>query len=288
MSSPVTDALRVFPYYMDKGARRCAGIAALLLSFSCHADCSDPSYTKMRPPIYPPAAIAAHAQGTVLLDVTVGIDGVPEKLRTRSSSGNADLDKAAVESVSTWQFNPRRCNGNAERAIAVVPVTFDLSEESPPSSVGVAIREKPPGAGVSFLSEAAREVAHDENPMPFPTVHEMLRFLRNDPEVKPGSGAHRVDSTTTMSLYFSEAERDVWEVVESTGNGWTAAGGGATSIIRTRFVESGPTTWELYSRLCDGSAEWCEGISNVYLQRMKETPPPIPPPAPRSESHAEN
>jgi TonB family protein len=259
-----------------------------LLSFSSHAECSDPSYAKLRPPKYPPEALAARAQGSVLLNVTVGIDGLPQELRIRTSSGNADLDQAAVESVSTWQFNPRRCDGKPELAIAVVPVTFDLSEMAPPETVGDAIEQKPPEAGAPILSEVGREVAHDLKAMPLQTVPEMLRFLKNDPSVMTSRAENPIDSTTTLSLYFSPADRADWQVVESTGNGWSVVDGGWTSIIRTRFLESGRTTWELYSQLCNGSAEWCGQVQRVYLQQMKEMPPPIPPPAPRSTERPKN
>lgn len=269
------------PRSVPKAVKACAGIAASLLSLSSYAECSDPSYAKMRPPKYPPEAVAARAQGSVLLNVTVGIDGLPQELRIRTSSGNADLDKAAVESVSTWRFNPRRCDGKPELAIAVVPVRFDLSEAVPPESIGNEIKEKPPEAGVSFLSELEREVARDTKTMPFETVSEMLGHLKNDQSVKAGR-VFRIDSTTMLSLYFSQAERGVWQVVESTENGWSAVSSGWTSIIRTRFVENGQKTWELYSQLCNGTTEWCGQVLHIYLQQMKETPPPIPPPAPRS------
>lgn len=283
-----TQARRTAPGRVSKAVMACAGVAASLLSFSSHAECSDPSYAKMRPPKYPPAALAARVQGSVLLNVTVGIDGLAQELRIRTSSGNADLDQAAVESVSTWQFNPRRCDGKPELSIAVVPVTFDLSEMLPPEAIGDVIQRKPSEAGAPFLSEVGREIAHDTKAMPFQTVPEMLRFLKNDPSVLASRADDRIDSTTTLSLYFNPADRAGWQVVESTGNGWSAVDGGWTSIIRTRFLESARTTWELYSQLCNGDADWCEQIQRVYLQQMKEIPPPIPPPAPRSTEHSKN
>ncbi len=59
------------------------------------------------------------------------------------------------------------------------------------------------------------------------------------------------------------------------------SGGGWTSIIRTRYVSAARVTRELYAQLCDGDADWCKWQLASYLQRMRENPPPIPPPAPR-------
>ena len=252
-----------------------------------YAGCADPShadtnvsYAKMRPPKYPSEAAAAHVEGRVLLNVTVEKDGTPSDIVVQTSSGNASLDNAAVEAVSSWKFSPSLCGGKAIRSIAQVPVDFQLSDALPPESIEMATAAKPSDAGVPVLSEVGRELAPDQRPMEFQSVSRMLQFLRNDVDVKPIGAAHSINLTTTLSMFESPASHQTWKVWESTEGGWTVTRGGWASIIRTRFTESGRTTWELYSQLCNGDTGWCSRVLNFYLSVMKQKSPPIPPPAP--------
>jgi protein TonB len=78
-------------------------------------------------PDYPRAAIRARAEGTVLLEVLVGIDGRPLEVTIRDSSGNRRLDAAARDQVlQAWRFRPAMRNGHAVQAIGLVPVNFRL------------------------------------------------------------------------------------------------------------------------------------------------------------------
>lgn len=238
------------------------------------------SYAALRPPAYPQEAIAAKAEGKVLLAVTVGTQGEAKSIAIHKSSGNPDLDRAATEAVSSWRFKPRTCNGKPEIATAIVPIEFNLSQYLS-SPAGNAIEERPSGAGPSLISEPAREVAPDERPMEFSSVPAMLNYLQHDAGVRKLGTQFAVSSTLTRKDYLRPSERSTFDVRESTGLGWTAASGGWISIIRTRFVESGRKTWELYAQLCNGAPDWCSDMLASYLQTMKEAPPPIPPPAPR-------
>jgi len=76
---------------------------------------------------YPRDSLLAREQGTVVLRVLVGADGVVQALEIQTSSGYARLDRAARDAVRRWLFNPARRNGVAHEAWALVPVTFSLS-----------------------------------------------------------------------------------------------------------------------------------------------------------------
>jgi periplasmic protein TonB len=76
---------------------------------------------------YPRESLIAREQGTVVLRVLVGADGVVEKVEIEKSSGHARLDRAAREAVSKWSFHPAQRSGAAYAAWALVPVTFSLS-----------------------------------------------------------------------------------------------------------------------------------------------------------------
>jgi protein TonB len=78
---------------------------------------------------YPPQALHAHMQGTVLLRVLVDEHGVPQDVMIARSSGYALLDRSAREQVlKGWTFEPAMVNGHAIRAWAQVPVSFNLNQ----------------------------------------------------------------------------------------------------------------------------------------------------------------
>lgn len=78
-------------------------------------------------PAYPRQARLKGWEGTVVLAVTVGPDGRCRSLAVARSSGFALLDRAALEAVRQWRFEPARRNGLAVEAVAEVPVTFRLT-----------------------------------------------------------------------------------------------------------------------------------------------------------------
>ena len=83
------------------------------------------------PPAYPPEAECDGNGGTTVLRVTVERDGVPARVAQVQSSGNAALDKAALEAVQTWKFRAATRNGNPVSHTINVPVTFPPVLEKP-------------------------------------------------------------------------------------------------------------------------------------------------------------
>ena len=75
-------------------------------------------------PDYPLEVACAGVGGTVVLTVTVGIEGKPTEVLLVQSSGNATLDKSALERVPSWQFNPATRNGKPVPLSIQVPVNF--------------------------------------------------------------------------------------------------------------------------------------------------------------------
>ena len=55
---------------------------------------------------YPPAALKAHAEGTTLLEFVVTVEGGVRDIKVSNSSGNKDLDDAAVNCASRWRYKP--------------------------------------------------------------------------------------------------------------------------------------------------------------------------------------
>ena len=87
-----------------------------------------PKYRENSPPIYPKRARKRGYEGTVVLRVLVNRQGRVDDLLIDVSSNHAMLDRAAVNSVRKWFFEPGR-RGNEEMDMWVkVPVTFRLQE----------------------------------------------------------------------------------------------------------------------------------------------------------------
>ncbi len=83
-------------------------------------------YLNNRPPDYPRASLRLGEEGNVALRVRVGADGNPQAVELASSSGSTRLDRAALQAVKRWRFEPARRGGSAIAAWVVVPITFKL------------------------------------------------------------------------------------------------------------------------------------------------------------------
>ena len=84
-------------------------------------------YLQAPPPPYPRAALAGRQQGTVLLQVRVGVDGVPVEVTVARSSGFRVLDQAArLQVLKHWRFHPAMRDGQAVEALGMVPLAFSL------------------------------------------------------------------------------------------------------------------------------------------------------------------
>ena len=84
-------------------------------------------YVRAPSPRYPINELRNGVQGTVMLRVLVDVDGSPVSVTVESSSGNRNLDKAALQHVlKTWRFKPAMQNGQAVQAYGLVPIAFSL------------------------------------------------------------------------------------------------------------------------------------------------------------------
>jgi protein TonB len=76
-------------------------------------------------PDYPASARSAKKEGTVLIGLVVGIDGVPHDVRVVSSL-DKDLDAKAIEAVQRWRFKPALKNGEPVEVPIEVEIVFHL------------------------------------------------------------------------------------------------------------------------------------------------------------------
>lgn len=84
-----------------------------------------PELVKRASPVYPPIAVDAQVQGVVILEATVGRDGRVEEVEVLRSIPL--LDRAAIDAVRQWVYEPLLLNGHAERFVLTVTVSFSLS-----------------------------------------------------------------------------------------------------------------------------------------------------------------
>jgi protein TonB len=83
-------------------------------------------YLQNPAPAYPPLARRMKEQGRVLIRVLVSVDGLPERVELKTSSGSPRLDHSALETIRNWKFVPARQGGEKVAAWVVVPIAFLL------------------------------------------------------------------------------------------------------------------------------------------------------------------
>ena len=76
-------------------------------------------------PRYPPEALRRNVGGSVRVLATVAPDGSVERMELAEGSGNRDLDRAAMEAVRRWRFQPATRNGQPVTATVIVPLEFN-------------------------------------------------------------------------------------------------------------------------------------------------------------------
>jgi protein TonB len=77
-------------------------------------------------PRYPIESRRKREQGTVVLTLTLGLDGAVESLSITRSSGFARLDNAARDAVRGWRWRPMVRDGQPVRVRGVVEIPFVL------------------------------------------------------------------------------------------------------------------------------------------------------------------
>ena len=90
-----------------------------------HGDIREPRKVKDAKPIYPADAQSAHAQGTVLIEATLGKSGCVRQASV-ARSVYPSLDVSALQAVQQWRFAPAFLNGKPVEVLMTVTVNFML------------------------------------------------------------------------------------------------------------------------------------------------------------------
>jgi TonB family protein len=103
-------------------------------------------------PPYPELSVMTNEDGTSLLTVTIGVDGVPTDVQIANSSGSLRLDEAARDFVkATWRWTPPLKECGPEAPKLRVSIKWDLKDaQDNPSqrmpSITMTKADFPPGA----------------------------------------------------------------------------------------------------------------------------------------------
>ena len=87
-----------------------------------------PRYRSNPTPDYPIPSKRRREEGIVLINVQVEVDGTPAAVSLNRSCGHPLLDRAALDAVRRWTFEPARAAGVPVASLLVIPVRFSLDE----------------------------------------------------------------------------------------------------------------------------------------------------------------
>ena len=86
-----------------------------------------PQVLNSHTPHYPQAAVDLGIEGVVLLQVEVNAAGKPSKVLVKNDDAHPLLQRAAINSVRQWQFEPAMRQGLPSPATLKIPIRFELA-----------------------------------------------------------------------------------------------------------------------------------------------------------------
>lgn len=122
-------------------------------------------------PDYPAAAMRRRSQGTTALAFLVEANGHPGAVRVLHSSGDAQLDEAAIHAVQKWEFAASMSNSHVVPRWGRLDVNFDLTLYRKEHVAA------PAGRGVPDPADALATLIHDPHRMELlnPAVRRVLQ-----------------------------------------------------------------------------------------------------------------
>ena len=120
-------AAKVAPHPSVASAASSGGAASVPGTLGARVADRGPQALNCPLPPYPPGARSADFQGVARLCVTVGTDGRPQAVSVAQSSGRADCDAVACDTVRrAWRFAAAMRGGRSVEGALTVAVRFSL------------------------------------------------------------------------------------------------------------------------------------------------------------------
>jgi TonB family protein len=89
------------------------------------ADLKEPKLLRQIKPVYPEEAIRANIEGTVVLGITIGDNGLVSEVKVLESVPG--LDQAAIDAVKEWQYSGAWIGGEPVHYTTTVTFKFSLN-----------------------------------------------------------------------------------------------------------------------------------------------------------------
>jgi TonB family protein len=180
------------------------------------------------PPSYPREARAAGVQGTVIVQALVDKEGrVRETLVIRSIP---PLDRAAIECVRGWTFEPARADGKPVAVWVAVPIKFALrglepAEPAPPRRTrGDSVRGRAEiDSLVALLAERGDRLDAGRSVIVQRRVIDLARGLDSPPAVPDGARAHAERGDSLMRASNPIGARDEYALATRLAPWWADA-----------------------------------------------------------------
>jgi protein TonB len=91
-------------------------------------DVKPPKIVNQVPPEYPESARDGKIEGTVVLNAVIDEQGRVRNPTVAESSGNADLDRSALDTVAQWIYRPATLDGKPVEVYYTITIRFTLDK----------------------------------------------------------------------------------------------------------------------------------------------------------------
>jgi TonB family protein len=89
-------------------------------------DVKPPKALSQTAPVYPKSARDNAIEGTTILTTVIDEQGKVQSPKVATSSGDKDLDQAAIDAVSKWTFRPATLDGKPVAVYFTLTIRFAL------------------------------------------------------------------------------------------------------------------------------------------------------------------
>ena len=95
--------------------------------FKVEGNVQPPKALSTSAPVYPESAKAAKIEGIAVIETVIDESGRVRQPKIKATSGDKDLDKAAIDAVSQWTFKPATLDGKPVEVYYTLTIRFALS-----------------------------------------------------------------------------------------------------------------------------------------------------------------